>query len=203
MIGFMESVQEESHTMHTTVTFFGIQRLGCVSLWRWEIVDLIVVPNLLMFHPSLAKSLLEYRFLRIPAAALKAQSENFSGIMYPWYPTFHFSLQRESGFTGSEVCPWDLAALYEQHISGRVMTWQSIYLNVGDISFACRQYFYASYDLDWLKNRGKKNQLDVIKRISYHRRSSWVLGIESSLEYFIRSVWNLRCNASRWVRRRG
>jgi hypothetical protein len=55
--------------------------------------------------------------------------------MFPW----------ESAVTGVEVQgsggklgSW---GMYEQHISG-------------DISFACRQYFYATGDLEWLKNRG-------------------------------------------------
>ena len=47
--------------------------------------------------------------------------------MFPW----------ESAFTGSEVCPGDIYADYEQHITG-------------DIAFAVKQYWWATSDQRWL-----------------------------------------------------
>jgi protein-glucosylgalactosylhydroxylysine glucosidase len=92
-----------------------------------------MVPTLIMFHPSIARSLLDYRFFRVGAARAKRETYNNSwqGIMYPW----------ESAFTGREVCPWKAGALYEQHITA-------------DVSFACMRYFYASGDIAWMRERG-------------------------------------------------
>jgi hypothetical protein len=112
-----------------------------VETWMW--------PNLLMLDPPSARSALEYRFNRLAGASAKAKhcgepnhvwcqpgyKAPKGGLMFPW----------ESAVTGVEVQgsggklgSW---GMYEQHISG-------------DISFACRQYFYATGDLEWLKNRG-------------------------------------------------
>ena len=64
-------------------------------------------PNLVMLHPGIANSILQYRYNRIAGAEQKAQSYvgmNYTGTMFPW----------ESAFTGEETCPsW--AATGEAH----------------------------------------------------------------------------------------
>jgi trehalose/maltose hydrolase-like predicted phosphorylase len=54
-------------------------------------------PSLLMLHPDLAQSMIEYRYNHMQGAEIKASSYNkgYQGTMYPW----------ESAFTGQEVCP--------------------------------------------------------------------------------------------------
>lgn len=102
-----------------------------------------------MLDPPSAASALQYRYNRRAGAALKAANcgkpnhawcppgfaASKDALMFPW----------ESAFTGDEVQnsggkigPW---GEYEQHISG-------------DISFAARQYFYATQDTAWLKAVG-------------------------------------------------
>ena len=113
-------------------------------------------PVFLIFNSSLASTLLEYRYIRLPYAFDKAKGQNFSGALFPW----------ESAFTGVECCPtWvnllfkiDFILLkifaiqkshfkkapegvYEQHISG-------------DIAIATMQYFYATKDKNWLVKFG-------------------------------------------------
>ena len=118
--------------------------------WMW--------PPLLMLDPLCAKSALQYRFNRQAGARLKAKQcgspnhaycqpsyVNANGsLMFPW----------ESAFTGDEVqCSgggvgrW---GKYEQHISG-------------DISFAARQYYYATKDREWLQSTGFPLILGVAK----------------------------------------
>eukprot|EP00931_Biecheleriopsis_adriatica_P047869 TRINITY_DN27628_c0_g1_i1.p1 TRINITY_DN27628_c0_g1~~TRINITY_DN27628_c0_g1_i1.p1 ORF type:complete len:845 (+),score=131.45 TRINITY_DN27628_c0_g1_i1:54-2588(+) len=91
-------------------------------------------PPILAWYPELARSLLEYRVARLPAAEAKAASYTppFEGAMFAW----------ESAFTGAETCPpaFPFGRL-EQHISA-------------DISFAVRQYFYTTLDVEWLKASG-------------------------------------------------
>jgi len=91
-------------------------------------------PTLLLMYPSLAESMLQYRFNRMKAAQQKASSYHpgYNGTMFPW----------ESAFTGLEVCPTIAkTGLLEQHISG-------------DISFAVQQFWRVSNRTDWLANIG-------------------------------------------------
>lgn len=53
------------------------------------------------------------------------------GAMYPW----------ESALSGYEVCPEYKYGFHELHING-------------DIAFAQRQYYFATHDVDWLKEHG-------------------------------------------------
>jgi trehalose/maltose hydrolase-like predicted phosphorylase len=57
----------------------------------------------------------------------------------------------EVQFGGGKIGPW---GEFEQHISG-------------DISFACRQHYYATHDLDFLK----KNCWPLVKVRSHHKQS--------------------------------
>eukprot|EP01060_Flectonema_neradi_P009535 TRINITY_DN16794_c0_g1_i1.p1 TRINITY_DN16794_c0_g1~~TRINITY_DN16794_c0_g1_i1.p1 ORF type:complete len:707 (+),score=142.05 TRINITY_DN16794_c0_g1_i1:233-2122(+) len=89
-------------------------------------------PAMLLFQPTIAASLLKYRFDRIPTAAKKAASAGYKGTNFPW----------ESATSGEEVCaPNFPEGRLEQHING-------------DIAFAIRQYFYMTKDVEWLKNIG-------------------------------------------------
>ena len=63
--------------------------LHAVVRWMW--------PPLLLLHPPIASSLLEYRVQRIEQAKQKALSYSppYAGAMFPW----------ESASTGVETCP--------------------------------------------------------------------------------------------------
>mmetsp|Transcript_8830 Transcript_8830/g.16879 ORF Transcript_8830/g.16879 Transcript_8830/m.16879 type:complete len:749 (+) Transcript_8830:64-2310(+) len=70
-------------------------------------------PPLLLWHPRMAASLLQYRIDRIDAARRKAQSygKNYRGLMFPW----------ESAATGEETCPkWARTGKLEQHITADI-----------------------------------------------------------------------------------
>lgn len=68
-----------------------------VTLNNTVIYQISLDPSLLMLHPSLAESMIEYRFNHIYGAQQKAKSYNppYNGTMFPW----------ESAFSGDEVCP--------------------------------------------------------------------------------------------------
>jgi trehalose/maltose hydrolase-like predicted phosphorylase len=91
-------------------------------------------PPLLYFHPTISKSLIQYRFNRIDGAKRKAQSYSppWGGMMFPW----------ESAFTGVETCPTFAATgLREDHISG-------------DIALGIWQEYLMRRDVDWLRSTG-------------------------------------------------
>lgn len=54
-------------------------------------------PPLLLLHPQISRSLVQYRYDRMDGAETKALSYDppFAGTMFPW----------ESAFSGEETCP--------------------------------------------------------------------------------------------------
>eukprot|EP01094_Clydonella_sp_ATCC50884_P024299 TRINITY_DN6053_c0_g1_i6.p1 TRINITY_DN6053_c0_g1~~TRINITY_DN6053_c0_g1_i6.p1 ORF type:complete len:619 (+),score=112.96 TRINITY_DN6053_c0_g1_i6:506-2362(+) len=122
-------------------------------------------PPLLLTHPIVARSLLEYRHRHTAGAALKALSYrgemcNASAPPAPLLSSFGGVASRgggggiagcgyeglmfpwESAFTGNEVCPIaGSTCWFEQHISG-------------DVAFAVWQYYEASGDELWRRSVG-------------------------------------------------
>ncbi len=92
-------------------------------------------PTLLAQHPDLAAGMNNYRFERLGAAKQHAQATGYQGARFPW----------ESALDGTEQIPPPVSVnsegLYEQHITA-------------DIALAQWQYYLASGDRQWLRNRG-------------------------------------------------
>eukprot|EP00981_Chlorochromonas_danica_P008125 scaffold2028_cov181-Ochromonas_danica.AAC.3 len=98
-------------------------------------------PPILFFHPTIARSLIDYRYTRLDGAHRKAQSYTppYSGAMFPW----------ESAFSGVETCPTFAATgLREDHISG-------------DISFAIWQQWLLLHDKQWLQDIAYPMLVDI------------------------------------------
>jgi len=89
-------------------------------------------PSILVLHPEIAKSLVEYRYQRLDAAKRNAFSKGFKGAMYPW----------ESAETGVEETPvWALSGPFEHHITACV-------------GIAAWNYYCVTQDKQWLKEKG-------------------------------------------------
>lgn len=88
-------------------------------------------PPILILHPELAETVLNYRFNHVSGALSTAQFFNYSGAMFPW----------ESAFTGHEVC-FDISS----------DCWIEIHIT-GDVAFSFQQYWRMTRDLQWLKDK--------------------------------------------------
>jgi len=109
----------------------GLSGLGYNGHVFWD-SDLWMFPALLVLHPDIAKSLVEYRFRRLEAARRNAFAHGYQGAMYPW----------ESADTGVEETPvWALSGPFEHHISACV-------------ALAAWQYYCVTQDKDWLREKG-------------------------------------------------
>jgi len=87
-------------------------------------------PPLVLWHPDIAASMLEYRLNTVPEAEKKAQGygKGWKGAMFAW----------ESAATGAETCPTQYPeGELEQHITG-------------DIALAAQQLWYATHNTSWL-----------------------------------------------------
>jgi trehalose/maltose hydrolase-like predicted phosphorylase len=109
----------------------GLSGLGYNGHIFWD-ADIWMFPVLLVLHPELAESMIEYRFNRLNAARKNAFIHGYKGAMFPW----------ESAASGDEETPvWALSGPFEQHITG-------------DVGLAAWNYFCVTQDTSWLKTKG-------------------------------------------------
>lgn len=109
----------------------GLSGLGYNGHVFWD-TELWMYPALLVLHPEIAKSMVEYRVQRLDAARRNAFSHGYKGAMYPW----------ESAATGVEETPvWALSGPFEHHITA-------------DVALAAWNYFAVTQDKQWLRDKG-------------------------------------------------
>ena len=109
----------------------GLSGLGYNGHVFWD-TDLWMYPAMLVMHPEIAKSMIEYRFQRLEAAKRNAFSKGYKGAMFPW----------ESAETGVEETPvWALSGPFEHHITACV-------------GIAAWNYYAVTQDKQWLREKG-------------------------------------------------
>ncbi|MGK2861580.1 MAG: glycoside hydrolase family 65 protein [Chitinophagaceae bacterium] len=109
----------------------GLSGLGYNGHVFWD-TDLWMFPAVLVLHPEIAKSMVEYRYQRLEAARRNAFSKGYKGAMFPW----------ESAETGVEETPvWALSGPFEHHITGCV-------------AIAAWNYYSVTQDKNWLREKG-------------------------------------------------
>lgn len=109
----------------------GLSGLGYNGHVFWD-ADIWMFPGLLVLHPDIAKSFLEYRYQRLATAKQNAFSHGYKGAMFPW----------ESADSGVEETPvWALSGPFEHHITACV-------------ALAAWEYYCVTQDKDWLREKG-------------------------------------------------
>ena len=145
----------------------GLSGLGYNGHVFWD-ADSWVFPAVLLMHPELAKSMVEYRYRCLDAARHNAFIHGYRGAMDPW----------ESADTGNENTQINsMYGAFEHHITG-------------DVAIAVWQYYCVTQDLDWLREKG----YPMLEAIATY----WVSRSEQNEqgEYEIRNVigadeWNV------------
>lgn len=108
----------------------GVTGLGYYGHIFWD-ADLWMMPPLLLLHPEMARSMIEFRIDHLSSARTNAFEHGYRGVMFPW----------ESSDTGFEDTPtWALTGVFEHHITGCV-------------ALAAWQYYCVTGDRAWLKDR--------------------------------------------------
>ena len=114
-----------------SISPMGLSGLGYNGHVFWD-METWMYPALLMLHPELAKSALDYRYNRLEAAKRNAAEYGYDGAKFPW----------ESSDSGEEDTPvWAMTGPFEHSITGCV-------------GFAAWQYYCVTGDRDWLMKRG-------------------------------------------------
>ena len=137
----------------------GLSGLGYNGHVFWD-TELWMFPAMVVLHPEMAKSMVEYRYQRLQQAKHNAFAHGYKGAMYPW----------ESAGTGNEETPvWALSGPFEHHITA-------------DVAIAAWNYFAVTQDTAWLKEKG----FPVIKECA----DFWVSRVEKngSGKYDIKNV---------------
>ncbi|MBT2386350.1 discoidin domain-containing protein [Streptomyces sp. ISL-11] len=112
----------------------GLTSDNYAGLVFWD-AETWMYPALLSTAPELAKTVVEYRYRTLPGARENARKLGYQGLFYPW----------NSGSKG------DLAQ--ECHSVDPPHCRTQIHLQ-SDISLATWQYYLATGDTDWLRERG-------------------------------------------------
>ena len=109
----------------------GLSGLGYNGHVFWD-ADLWMFPAVLVLHPEIAKSMVEYRFQRLAMAKQNAFAHGYKGAMFPW----------ESADSGVEETPvWALSGPFEHHITA-------------DVALAAWKYYSVTQDKQWLMEKG-------------------------------------------------
>jgi len=109
----------------------GLSGLGYNGHIFWD-SDVWMFPGLLVLHPEIAKSLVEYRYQRLAIAKQNAFEHGYKGAMFPW----------ESSDSGGEETPiGSLSGPFEHHITA-------------DVGIAAWNYYCVTQDKQWLLEKG-------------------------------------------------
>lgn len=114
-----------------SVSPMGLSGLGYNGHVFWD-TEIWMYPPMLLLHPEVAKSMIDYRFDRLQQAKKNASIYGYKGAMFPW----------ESAHSGMEETPvWALTGPFEHHITACV-------------GIAAWNYYLVTKDKQWLKEKG-------------------------------------------------
>jgi beta-phosphoglucomutase family hydrolase len=118
----------------------------------WD--ELFVLPLLTSRMPSVARSLIDYRWRRLPAARKAASAAGFRGALFPW----------QSGSDGREETPrW----LFSRRSGRWVPDYSHLQRHAGlSVAFNAWQYFLATQDRGWLLHHGAELVVEVARLVA-------------------------------------
>jgi trehalose/maltose hydrolase-like predicted phosphorylase len=118
----------------TSISPVGLTSDNYAGLIFWD-AETWMFPGLLLLHPEVAESVLEYRFRTLPGARANARQLGFQGVFYPWNSASNGDLATECHSVDPPHC------ITQIHLQG-------------DIALAAWQFFLATGDAAWLRSRG-------------------------------------------------
>lgn len=142
-----------------SVSPMGLSSDGYAGHVFWD-TEIWMYPPMLFMNQGIARSMMDYRCDRLPAARRRAMASGYRGAMYPW----------ESDDFGEESTPtWATTGSMEHHITA-------------DVAIASWNYYRMTGDKDWLRDSG----WPVIKDVA----DFWVSRVEPNDDgsYSIRQV---------------
>ncbi len=127
----------------------------------WD-TEIFMLPLFIYTMPEVARNLLDYRYLTLPAARAKARATGYEGAWYAW----------ESADTGEEVTPTWVPDFHDKKKLARVWTGDLAIHISSDVAYAVQQYWQATGDDAWYIERGAEIVLDTAKFCA--SRAEWL-----------------------------
>jgi beta-phosphoglucomutase len=129
----------------------------------WD-TEIFILPFFTFTQPAIARSLLNYRYDTLTGARRKAFHSGYKGAMFAW----------ESAATGDEMTPkWSMSS--DPYVEP-VRIWngeREIHISA-DIAYAVWQYWQATGDDGWMRDRGAEIILDTalfwLSRVEWHEQ---------------------------------
>ena len=112
----------------------GLSSDNYAGLIFWD-AETWMYPGLLLLHPDIARSMLEYRYKTMSGARANAARLGYQGIFYPWTSASAGDLPSECHSVDPPHCRTQV------HLQG-------------DIALAAWHYYLATKDAAWLRSRG-------------------------------------------------
>jgi trehalose/maltose hydrolase-like predicted phosphorylase len=126
----------------------------------WD-TEIFMLPVFTYTSPHIARNLLDYRHLTLPAAREKARQAGFEGAWFAW----------ESADTGEEVTPTWVPDFNDKKKLARVWTGDLAIHISADVAYAAWQYWRATGDDAWFAEHGAELVLDTAK--FFASRAEW------------------------------
>ncbi|MEF3274431.1 MAG: glycoside hydrolase family 65 protein [Chloroflexus sp.] len=127
----------------------------------WD-TEIFMLPLFIYTAPEIARNLLDYRYLTLPAARAKAHAAGYEGAWYAW----------ESADTGDEVTPTWVPDFHDKKKLARVWTGDLAIHISADVAYAVQQFWQATGDHQWYIERGAEIVLDTAK--FFASRAEWL-----------------------------
>ncbi|QDG66909.1 beta-phosphoglucomutase family hydrolase [Pseudarthrobacter sp. NIBRBAC000502772] len=118
----------------------------------WD--ELFVLPLLTSRMPSVARSVINYRWRRLPAAREAAKESGLKGALFPW----------QSGSDGREETPrW----LFNRRSGRWLPDYSHLQRHAGlTVAYNAWQYFMATQDREWLLRQGAELIVEVARLVA-------------------------------------
>ncbi|HZU86563.1 MAG TPA: glycoside hydrolase family 65 protein, partial [Anaerolineaceae bacterium] len=126
----------------------------------WD-TEIFMLPVFTYTAPHIARNLLDYRYLTLPAARHKAQEAGFEGAWFAW----------ESAATGEEVTPTWVPDFMDKKKLARVWTGDLAIHISADVAYAVYQYWLVTGDNAWFSAYGVELILETAR--FYASRAEW------------------------------
>lgn len=154
----LQTLTRHTAELDAGVTARGLHGEGYRGHVFWD--ELFVLPLVTLRTPDVARSLMDYRWRRLPAARQAASLAGCSGAKFPW----------QSGSDGTEETPtW----LYNDRSGRWVPDHSHLQLHSGlAVAFNAWQYYQATNDRPWLLRRGAELVIDVARFFASRARFS-------------------------------
>lgn len=145
-------IMTPAHDERSSIAAKGLTGEGYKGHVFWD-TEVFLLPFHLFSDPTVARSLLRYRWHNLPGAQEKARRSGWQGALFPW----------ESARSGEEETPEFAAINIRTGLRQKVASAQAEHHLVADIAWAVIQYWQTTGDESFIAHEGMALLLETAK----------------------------------------